>query len=107
MLDHSGATEDVVVKIDRHHQRLLIGAADGGRHRVDQGAINERAVVAFDRLENAGQGIGGPHTCDQRAAGDGYLRSGVPEVEPGGGSGASAADGICVLTGWEVGRSFL
>ena len=67
MLDDGGAAEQIVVKVHGDDERLLIGAADRDRHRIDQRAVDQNAPVASDRLEHAGQGIGGAHRGDQRA----------------------------------------
>ncbi len=68
VLDHGGATEQVVVKIDRDDQRLFVGATNRDRHGVDQGAVHQHALVAGDRLEHAGQRIRGTHGGDEMAA---------------------------------------
>ena len=68
VLDHGGAAEQIVVQVDRDDERLLVGAADRDRHRIDQRAVDQHAAVAGHRLEDAGQGIGGAHGGDQRAA---------------------------------------
>ena len=68
VLDHGGAAEMVVVQIDRDDPLLFKGAANGDRNRIDQRAVDQKPVVAVDRLEHAGQRIGGAHGVDERAA---------------------------------------
>ena len=68
VLDHRGAAIEVVVQVDGHHQRLLVGAADRDRDRIDERAIDQYAAVADHRFEHAGQRIGGAHGGDQRPA---------------------------------------
>ncbi len=54
VLDDGRTSVEVVMQIDRHDELLFVGAADGDRHRIDQRAIDQRASVAHDGLEDAG-----------------------------------------------------
>ena len=45
VLDHRGAAEQVVVQVDGDDERLLVGAADRDRHRIDQRAVDQHAAV--------------------------------------------------------------
>ena len=77
VLDHRGAAEQVVVEIYGDHQGLLIGATNRDRNWIDQRPVDQHPLVGDDRLEDAGQGIGGAHRRDQRAAGQPDFMSGA------------------------------
>ncbi len=55
VLHNRGAAEQVVMKVDGHHQRLLVRPADRDGDRIDQRPVDQDALVAGHGLEHAGR----------------------------------------------------
>ena len=66
-----------VVEVDGDDDFGAERARRRDRHRVDQGAVDQPAAVDADRLEDAGEGVGGAHRLDQLAARHPHLVAGA------------------------------
>ncbi len=77
MPDDGRAAVEIVIEIDGDDERLFVGAADGDGDGIDQRPVDQRAMVAAHRLENAGQGIGGAQRRNQRTIGNPDLMAGI------------------------------
>ena len=76
VLDDRTVAEDIRIEIDGDHDVGAEGTADGDRHRIDEGAVDQPAAADLDRLEDAREGVGSAHGVDQVAAGHPDLVSG-------------------------------
>ena len=68
ILDHRAAPERVGVDVDGDDEIGAERAGHGDRDRVDQRPVEQPAPAGANRLENAGQGVGGADRLDQIAA---------------------------------------
>ena len=67
VLNGGAAAEAVARNVERDDPLGAERARDADRHRIDDRAVEQPASVDLDRLEHAGQGVGGADRLDQRA----------------------------------------